>query len=790
MANIRAIASNNIMISPVLLLIVINLSIIFPTSPLFNLTIDTAHAGSDNELPLLAEDRWREIYPEVNLFLREMEDVPSLARRHAWKIIRLLKGFIYNYPRSHKVPEAYYIVGLAYKHVGFLPEAISHWRIAAKKFTGTKWADLSLLQIMYYYDETGAVKKKNKFLREIIRQYPDTIAAKTAWVSIAIDMVKQGKDIDFIDGQVRRLEKAVPNISVDVPLYLELKARLKEARGDYKGAIPYWLHYLNLTPHLERQALTLFELGEAYRKLKLSLKARKYYALCAREHRRTSYALFSQFRLAQLREQAQKVAPWRMPKEKKEGAEISSLLLYERIVREYPRHPITQEVELEFARLRVRRDDPVGAINLIKMFFLGNPESNLKEAFLKVAKDIRELMEKKRGDEALLRNYLGASLKIADESILNKSIPDFDKTSRIIWRHLIENLTKNNKLSDAADEIRLLYERFPDAKGFVQEVWKDFIAQLLLKKRFLFTINEAKSLQDTFLSYGDTQRFAIKKKQEALRQYFSMLLKKEEPMTLLNYFYDNMDKIKDALLREHLYKIARAWSMLYCLDEAGLYFGRAYIQKNPPPPDFEVLTNWLDMLVASHDFDNAKMIMEILEDKFIEKLDPYYYHIKSQYGLNAMDWEAAYSAASKGLSLMPKGRLRLDLMADLIKASTRLSMWDVARNTFRELDREIGDETRKSILTYWADNALRLKEYEEAFTIYNMLMELDPKDIKAQFKMALALLQQGRKDEAVTMLKAISSDSSLWGKAAKTLIDNGAFWDRLPKDIRSAVMEK
>ncbi|WP_161939938.1 tetratricopeptide repeat protein [Dissulfuribacter thermophilus] len=728
-----------------------------------------------------AHEAWKRIVPTINIYWKEVEERPFAAKKTAWQIIDLLKRFIVDYPQAKEVPEAYYIIGSAYKQVGFIPEAISHWRIVAKEFPDSKWADEALLQILLYYDETGKINKKHTFLKEIIRQYPDTTAAKAAWVALALDSLKKKKNVDFIEREVRRLEAADPNVFVKVPMYLELKARLASLKGDEKSAIDYWMHFLNLTVSREKQAAVLFEIGEAYRRLGDLLKARKYYALCARDYSKFSYALFSRFRLAQIRERERKITPWSRYKGYRDE---SSAMIYDRILRQFPKHSITQEVEFEYALLKFERGDLPGALKLVKRFFKNSPNGALREQFLELSKKIRARMIAEK-NSTRLRENLTACLSVLNDRALKNVMPGFDDTAKAVWKKIIEDLTRKGVYDQALLETKKLLEKFPSYKDG-RRMWQRIIQSLNEKGDYVAAIKEAKAFKDRFPRDEGVKRFSNSLRKEALNSYFKKLLKDERPLVVLDFFYSKGDLFNDILDRNHLVSVGMAWNELGCPDEAGLFMGKAFFSRGNTPTDYDLLLKWAEASLETGDFNGLGQIISYL-DRFPQgKTDPRYLHLKVLYEQNKGNWDQAYNLSSQGLSNSKKSNERKLLLQDFIKSSVHLGLWDVARDAFRELDPLLNDSERRSLMSQWADTAFDMGAYEEAFLFYNLLLELDPKQPDVQAKMALCLLRQEKLDSASGVLRALSTEEgSLWGDSAKAILGNEEFWKKVPSTIKN-----
>ena len=707
-------------------------------------------AKKSGRTPRVSADKaWAQIVPEINIFWKEREETPFAAKKTAWHIIAILKDFIVKYPESQHVPEAYYLTGIAYKEAGFIPEAISHWRIVAKEFSNSKWADEALMQILQVYDEQGEARKKRQLLKEIIRQYPDTTSAKAAWISLALESVIKGKNISFIEGEMKKLERADPNIASKVPVFLELKARLSLYKGRKKDAIEEWLHFLNLTTTKGKQALALYEIGEIYRSMGDFIRARKYYALCARDYPRTSYALFARFRLAQIHERELGIVPWAMNREKEEE---SSQWLYNEILKKFPRHPITQEVIYEFAKLKMRRHDLSGALRLIEFYFKTNPNGSRSHLFLTLSDEIQKRMRSKSESEKFLKKNLQACLELLKDSFLKDKLPGYSYTAKTLWMRLIE--VKMNK---------------GDFDG---------------------VIREANSLTQRFAHDNRLREFSHRVRKEALKKKFQLLIAQKNYMDLLNFFYNDLREFKDVLSWEHYLLVGRAWDSLGIESEAAFYYGRAFLSDGEGADNTTIIMDWARVLAAIKDADSLGRVLDKYDelDRGDHNKPVVYYHYRSLYGQMRGDWDMAYESATSGLEVAKTKGERRSLLVDLIRSSSHLRLWDVAHNAYRELEGYMNEEERVSFLDEWGDIAFELEDYEEAFFLYNMVLSMRPEARDIQLKMAIALIKQGKQDEAQGLLKALSVDKDeFYASYSEALLGNISFWKKIPKEFKAEV---
>ena len=706
--------------------------------------VEGARPSSEN-----AEKAWSRIASQIDIFWKEREETPFSAKKSAWHIIAILKDFIARYPESPHVPEAYYYTGIAYKEAGFMPEAISHWRIVAKDFPNSKWADEALMEILAVYEEEGEIEKKKRLLREIVRQYPDTTSAEAAWISLALASLMQGKEIPFIEKEMKKLEQADPNIASKVPVFLELKARLSLLRGRKKEAIREWLHFLNLTTTKGKQALALYEIAEIYRSLGDFLSARKYYALCARDYPRSSYALFARFRLAQLHERELGIVPWARNMEKEVE---SSQWLYSEILKKFPRHPITQEVIYEFAKLKMRINDLAGALELVKSYFETNPEGVLSHLFIALSNEIQKRMKARLRSEETIKKALHACLELIEDGFLREKLPGYVETAKALWKNLIDIKMKKGDFDGAIEESNALVKKFGADDSVV--------------------------------------KFSKKAKKEALEKKLKLYLAQKKYLELLNFFYENMDKLKGAFYWKHYQLVGKAWDELGMKSEAAFYYGRAFLSDGRVADNDTTIMDWVRALAAIKDTESLGRILRIYDQGDQgHKPSAEYYHYRSLYEQMRGKWDLAYENATKGLELSPEKKVvRRELLEDLIRSSWHLRLWDVAHNAFRDLEHFMGKEEKIIFLNEWGDIAFQLMDYEEALSCYNMVLAMEPGARDTQLKMAIVLFKQGRIEDAQGILKALSVDEDeFYATYSKALLEDSSFWRKIPREFKAGV---
>jgi len=698
------------------------------------------------------QEAWENILPGIELFWKESEESQSIGKQAAWTIISDLKRFVQTYPDSPQAAEAYYVLGQAYAYVSFMPEALAHWRITAKKYPNTSWASDALMAILQYRERSGDTKKIRSFYREIIRQYPDTKAAKSAWIALAIDALNAGQ-LELVAKETERLEKASPGLYVEIPRFLDLKARIKSMQGKEEEARKLWLHYLNIIRQPELKAVTLFSIAESFRKSGKPLAARKYYAIVARDYPTFPEALFARFRLAQMEEAEQKRLRTYVKNLKTFKPSPAVARLFSKIIEEYPRHPITQEVEIEFMSLRLKEKRYSDVLRLAEDFGQKNPGSPYTEKVLKFVSSAREQLESEFNDVSQLRNVveLGKELLKKRERSTTFS-PIIIDTAKNIWIKLIARFLKEGEYEYGLNEFWGLLAGFPDV--IKNKKIKDLGTRLLL---------------------------GFDAKLDATKNYVELLKYNEAHES-------QIEKLKQPF---HFYYVGKAWAGIGCTEAADRAFYRAWEngtdQKHLPL----LFVSWVENALNEGDVDYAVNLLKLFRASCpgqTDSAEALYMSAKvsAQRGL----WPKAYDLASEALAKTNRSDLARPLRMLMFKAAVKLAEWDTAEMLWDEIAISVPKEKQEELLTFWGDEALGLEEPKEALRIYQRLSLLSPDRIPVSWRIAIARSRLGQK-EAMEDWKALSQvDDPLWAKAAKAIISNEMFWSGPAASFRSQLSEK
>ncbi len=698
-------------------------------------SLNASKVGSQQPLNQLQARYWQNLYPRIQLFWKELESSPVTAQKTAWTLIKALKRYVQLYPNAPHAAEAYSTLGEAYAAVSFIPEALAHWRIVARHYPKSPWASQALMSIVLYLERQGDTRGIRRLYQEIVRQFPDSAAAKAAWVIMAINALKAGK-VDQVAEKVRLLEERAPDIHIQVPDFLDLKARLAAAQGKEKEARGYWLHYLNLIRSPAQRAATFFRIAESYRRQGLPLRAEKYYAILKRDFPNQPESLFARFRLAQMQHNAKSLLTRYIPGLVPPGYSSKTEALYQEIINRYPHHPITQEVQLELIRLSLQNDRPIKALELSFKFLGENSDSPY-------APTVRQL-----GQKALkLLGLTALELKEFKETVafLTKALDQYSKKPLI-----------------------------PGLEEATQGLWLSYVVALFKHQRFKQALMQAWELQER---YPDTQVFE-KAKGLAERSLLALdrdILARGAPLELVNFHYEHKKPIEQMAISNHYFYLGKAWAECLCYRAAMRAFYKAFLldSVDQKTDNDELLLTWAQSALEVDDIESASLVLDLYGSQDNRWAATLFARLFFKQGR----WQDAKAGFEKAFSFYGNKGPPIPLRVLYFKTLVMLSKWNSVRKLWPELSEKIDLETKAELLSMWGDCALELLEYTEALYAYNMLVALSPDSPEYQWRLAITHLRSGQSSMALEELKAMTQEKKQpWATAAKLLLSNEEFW--------------
>ncbi len=699
------------------------------------------------------EAAWKRIQPSIELFWKQAEESPTLLAQAAWPVIRKLRRYIWRYPDSPHVAQAYYLIGEAYAQLSYYPEALAHWRIVAKLYPKSEWASAALMAILRYQEMTGKLGRMVPFYKKIVRQYPDTLGAKAAWIALAIDAVNRG-NVQWIAKQTKKLERSYPKLYLRIPRLLDLKARIALAQGHSAKAEELWLHYLNLIDQPYQKAAALFHVGEVLKSRGRPLEARKYFALIIRDYPNSAEALFARFRLAQLKEEERRRLAQYVPAMEVVKPDPAAGRTMETILKRFPNHPLAPEVRLELARYRhMEMRWAFQHRDYRKVFRLGLTFAS-RFSNTPVAKGVKE------------------QLLSLETQLLGSELPP---------KELLEFAHEGATFLQGQKK-----PPFEDVIGpMAAELWLEAMRRLARASRYEAALEEFWRYQRDFPHYQPARSRELGT--SLLLGMDRTLMEKGKPLELVRYHYDHRGEIAHLSSPVHLAWIGRAWEMLNCPRAAERAYFAAW-RLGGTAMGVDGMVRWAHLLVAEGEFWAARTIRSYITPPEITKTEALSIVLLDASLLEAKGkWEEVRHRLEpliekfKGDELMAAQRL-------LIKADLELGQWDQAGMVWSNLEPKLSTAEQLAILTRWSDHAMDLGFGQEALLAAEQLVSKSGGAPPYLWRVAKAKSFMGRKDAQDAWKALAAAKDPLWSKAAKAILANEEFWKGPASRFRSLTM--
>ena len=565
-----------------------------------------------------------------------------------------------------------------------------------------------------------------------------------AMVLLAEDALRQGK-VKTARLTAEKLGRN-PSIEIQVPEYLRLKAMLAELDGNYEAQRRYLLHYINLVRSRQMRASALFSIAESYRREGRLLNARKYYAFIRRDFKAEPEALFARFRLAQLEDQARGrlsryigagLPPENLP---------ATARLYAKIVREYPDHPLTQEVQLELLRLRIRQGRYLDAVKVGHDFLRRYPQSVYYAAAEKDTLKAIDLLENHSQTVAGLNAAVEFGLPYLKRENIGKVEKRIAQASRVLWIKLIQVLLQNRQYMDVLSQYR-------------------HFAQVMQG--------------DPELAPGGKVRSMAARAVAGLDNKF---LSDKAFTGLINYHYTYRPMMEEVAPASHWSSLGHAWESISCPEAALRAYFNAWQRGLPADQRCSMLSNWIDCALENHDIVTASSAISLMdsncpEQAFASEM------LARKARLQAMKGKWAEAVMLFRDAVRNGGGITAQ--SGLLDASIMTGDWNTARRLRERIWNRISEDEKVRMLRNWVDEALKLHQYSVAEDACQRLLALVPEDPSVAWRLARIREFSGQIDNALDQYKALSqAEAPLWATAAATALKNREFWDSVPEDLR------
>ncbi|UKL13762.1 tetratricopeptide repeat protein [Dissulfurimicrobium hydrothermale] len=671
----------------------------------------------------------------IKALQEEIESSPVSDRHKAFELVSLLRKIL---PAVANDPvefaETNCLLGEAYFKAGYLPEAVTYLKTTAKRFPDSPWGQKALLILMKNSKLLNIKKDENDYYKELIRQFPDTLVGKTAWIALAVKAV-EGGNINEVSVEMARLEDADPDIGLSVPKFLDLKAKVLAAKGKEAEARATWMRYLNLVQSPDQDAEALYNIAESYRREKRLLDAVRIYLLLNKRYPDSLESVFAKYRVMEIEKGtgALNILLMAGPRIARLGLDkypVKEQIL-STIIREAPGLPIAKEAMIDYMSLKV--------------------ENGRYLDVLKMVADASRL----GGDDAFVK-AVSKEVSMAADAILAKADVSGLKGGLDAARGFLDGNDKQSPF-------------WPVMSDIAQRVWAGLIDQYMAKDEFVEAVGEAKAFVKIFpdgLGVGHVKEAGAKAVLALDKAFFDA----HRPLALLNYHFSSINGSDWLSTSEHLIYVGLAWDSLGCPEAAMRAFYQAW--KAGPSNGHRLFLAWARTAVDSGDMESAEAVYAVMEARYPKRLeqDQDALWIRSAIAQSKGDWNLVWRMAKKAIGLGPSAHMMQALETMLFRADIHLGRWDEASSLWQGIKGRLSGVEKARFLTEWGDEAFGRGDYTQARAIYSELTTLEPNDPSCTFRLAVAEYRAGMTDAAMKRLGEVSKGKGQWAEAAAAVL--------------------
>ena len=686
-----------------------------------------------------------------------------------------LKQFIRSYPDAPEAAEAYYLLGEGYLNAGFESEGMANLQIAAQKFPESPWAEEALMALLRYMEKSGGKGKNEAFYRNLIKKYPNSKAGRIAIIASGMERLAKGQKAK-VSLELENMEKDNPNLFLEVPMALDLKARILSMDGKEEEARALWLQYLNLASSKSAKTQTIFNIAESFFREKQWVQARKYYGLLVTGYPDARELSLARFRLMQIDELAGKelsglgVKPRELKPEKKE--EILNAVLNGNASLS-----LTQEAYLELLRLRLKNGQFLEFLTKAEEFERKWPKSPYMEELVGLMKQAESLILAQDLDTKNALDILSFGQGYLASHSKAQLLPSFLWITQGVWLKLAQNLLNSKDYESAIANASGLasFAKDPDTKAkavaLEQEARLAWIAFLMQNNDYENAVLRA---EEAFRAFPDPQtgHKALELGKKALNEFMTTSLKQEQPLNALNFYYDHKDKLVQFLTPQSLLQMGRLWKTMGCPTAAQRSFFQAWL-KNDKLLWPELFYEWITAAIENAEVAEGEALLSIFERQHSKVLDSHYWLMRASWAKVAQRWDEVSRAAQKALTMQPKDNDEAKLL--WFEAAVRLGNWSDAQAVWLGMEQGLGTDMKEVLLKAWGDAAMLAGAFNEASYPYKLLLEMKGDDASILARNGLVSYMKSDEQNAVKYLEAAKKDSGLWGKLAAAVLETQTF---------------
>jgi tetratricopeptide (TPR) repeat protein len=692
---------------------------------------------------------------------KELASLSAGQKQKAFELASLLRKLL---PRvgndQNELARINYLLGDAYLKAGYSPEATTYLRLTARQFPDSPWGQQALLTLMRNAELSGGEKGGHDFYNELIRQFPNTLVGKTAWITLANKAVDAG-NINEVAIEMARLEDSNPDIGLSVPKFLDLKARVLAAKGKEAEAREEWMRYLNLAQSPDQAAEALFNIGDSYRREKKLQDAARCYLLLNDRYPDSLDAILAKGRIIEIAKGTGAMEiplnTWpRLARLHLEKAAVKERIFSE-IIQKAPNLPIARDSMIDYMSLRFEHGDYNNILGMIG-------ESARLEGY--------------ETDGAFVKNVSEMAVKAQDALLGQADIKKISEALSICRKFLAENNRQG--------------PFWPVMSGITQRIWNRLIDMRMAQGDFAGVVDEAKAFAG-ILPDGDETNHAKEMGRSALLALDKALIGGNRPLTLLNYHFSTINGVGWLSSPEHLFYVGLAWDKINCPDAAMRAFYQAW--EAGPSNGLDLLLVWAETAVRSKDMESAKAISSIIEAKYpkAQGQNPKILWLRAAIARSEKDWTGVVQTAQKATGSELPADLKKGIKAMLFEADLHLGKWAEASSMWKDMKGGLTDREKVSFLTEWGDMAFEQRCYAQAQEVYSQLKALEPEEPSCSFRLSLAEYYAGMIDKALKDMDAVSKGpQGMWADAAKAVMEVEKFFSGPAGEFlaKQAVAEK
>lgn len=686
-----------------------------------------------------------------------------------------LKQFIRSYPDAPEVAEAYYLLGEGYLNAGFESEGMANLQITAQKFPESQWAEEALLAMLRYMEKNGGKGKNEAFYRDLIKKYPNSKAGRIARIASGIERLARGQKAK-VSLELENMEKDEPNLFLDVPMALDLKARILAMDGKEEEARSLWLQYLNLASSKSAKTQTIFNIAESFFREKKWVLARKYYGLLVTGYPDARELSLARFRLMEIDETAGKelsglgARPKEISLEKKEET-LQAVLNGNAPI------SLTQEAYLELLRMRLKNGQFLEFLTKAEEFERKWPDSSYMDEMAALMKQAESLILSQDLDTQDALDILSFGQGYLASHAKAQLLPSFLWITQGVWLKLIQNFLNSKDYESAISNASGLvsFAKDPDTRQKAVALEQEArLAQIDFLMQNNDYENAALKADAAAKAFPDTQagRKALELGKKALSEFMTASLKQNQQLPALNFYYNHKDELAPLLTPQTIFQMGRLWSAIACPHAAQRAFFQAWL-KNDRQLWPELFYDWVSAAIEQAETQEADALLSMFARQHPKELNARYWLMKAMAAKTVKDWKEVSAAAQKALSMGAKDETEAKQL--WFEASVNLGNWPEAQAVWLGMEQGLEPNVKAGLLKSWGDAAVLAGAFKEAVYPYKTLLDIKGDDPSILARNGVVSYMIGDERNAVKYLETARKDAGLWGKMAAAVLDTQTF---------------